>query len=227
MSLSPTEAVRSKFTERRKARRYKFNATIEFARQSSQSKKTDPATGYVRDLGDRGCFVSTTAGLTVGESVSICIDLKSECFRCEARVAYSTAHKGIGLMFTVIKPEDLGVLENWLATARGNSWIQSNRRRSQRVVIKIPVQVSNELGSVPIFKEDTHTVIVNAYGASVVLSAAVATGQRLVIQNRRTGDAMECVVISQGAAEMNTNEVGLEFVIPNESFWHIKFPPAQ
>jgi PilZ domain len=136
---------------------------------------------------------------------------------------YCQLSKGMGLVFTAIESQQLPTLEAWLTESRETSWLAANRRRSQRVLMKIPVRVSgqNALGSP--FEEETQTLAVSAHGALISVSTKVKKGQRLALLNVQTKAALECVVahIRQG----DPLQVGVEFTLPNPTFWRVAFPP--
>jgi len=82
---------------------------------------------------------------------------------------YSRASKGMGLVFTDIETGQLGILETWLAESRETSWLAANRRRSQRVLMTIPVRVSGKTGAGSPFEEATHTRAISAHGALILV----------------------------------------------------------
>jgi hypothetical protein len=57
----------------------------------------------------------------------------------------------------------------------------------------------------------------------IPVSTRVNKGQRLTLSNVQTKAAWECVVahIRHG----NDFQVGVEFMLPNPTFWHVAFPP--
>jgi hypothetical protein len=131
----------------------------------------------------------------------------------------------MGLMFAAIEPEQLQTLETWLAESRETSWLAANRRRSQRVLMAVPVRVSgqNKVGSP--FEEETRTVAISAHGALILVSTQVHRGQRLTLSNVQTKAALECVVAHIAKYQSSQTQVGVEFMLPNPIFWHVAFPP--
>ena len=99
------------------------------------------------------------------------------------------------------------------------------RRRSQRLVMAVPVTVQGELAAKTPFSEQTQTVVVNAHGALVQLKTSVQPGQHVALLNLFTREKQECVVVSAKADDEGVIDVGLEFAAPNPDFWHISFPP--
>jgi len=146
-------------------------------------------------------------------------------FEARARVVYSRASKGMGLMFATIEPAQLRTLETWLAESRETSWLAANRRRSQRVLMAIPVRVSGQTGVGLPFEEETHTRAISAHGALILVSTQVYRGQRLTLSNVQTKAALECVVAHIDRHQSDRPQVGVEFMLPNPMFWHVAFPP--
>ena len=131
----------------------------------------------------------------------------------------------MGLVFTAIEPEQRGILETWLAESRETSWLAANRRRSQRVLMTIPVRLSGSTGAGSPFEEKTHTRAISAHGALILVSAQVYRGQRLTLSNLQTKAALECVVAHIDKQQNDHPQVGVEFTLPNPMFWHVAFPP--
>jgi hypothetical protein len=88
--------------------------------------------------------------------------------------------------------------------------------------IQIEVRVSGYNTQGARFTEDTHTDQISAFGGMVILRTPVNRGQRLVLTNRRTKVTVECMV-----AYRDGMEVGLAFVVLNQPFWPLDFPPAE
>jgi hypothetical protein len=102
-----------------------------------------------------------------------------------------------------------------------------NTRRSQRLILKVPVIAyrSQSLG-LP-FSEGTHTLVVSAHGALINLVTKVAADQKLVLKHALTGDEQECrIVFTRGNNLIGPTEVGIEFRQAAPNFWHIAFPPS-
>src|SRR6266446_6538497 len=207
--------------DRRTHPRYEFTAAVEvIAAESGARIET-----RVRDLSQQGCYVDTSKPLPLGTVTDVRITKGSQLFEAHARVVYSRAGKGMGLVFTASEPEQRGTLETWLAESRETSWLAANRRRSQRVLMTIPVRVSgqNVLGSS--FEEETQTRAISAHGALILISAQVYRGQRLTLANVQTKAALECVVAHIDRRRGEHPQVGVEFALPNPMFWHVAFPP--
>src|SRR5882762_3082879 len=207
--------------DRRIHPRYEFVAAVEVvAAESGVRIET-----RVRDLSQQGCYVDTNDALPLGTVTDVRIIRGAQLFEARARVVYSRAGKGMGLVFTAIESEQLRTLETWLAESRETSWLAANRRRSQRVLMTVPVRVSGQAGVGLPFEEETHTRAISAHGALILVSTQVYRGQRLTLSNVRTKGALECVVAHIDRHQKDHPQVGVEFTLPNPMFWHVAFPP--
>jgi len=102
----------------------------------------------------------------------------------------------------------------------------SNQRRSQRVLLSVPLRVTGKRADNTAFAEHTNTVIVNAHGALIQLREAVQVGQLLSLKNIATGEEEHCSVMDVNEGPNGVPEVGVEFRKPNPRFWRVAFPPA-
>src|SRR6266478_3150597 len=176
--------------DRRTHPRYKFIAAGEVVEADSGMRIET----RVRDLSQQGCYVDTDNALPLGTVTDVRIRKGAQLFEARARVVYSRAGAGMGLVFTAIEPERLRTLETWLAESRETSWLAANRRRSQRVLMAVPVRVSGQTGAGLQFEEETRTVAISAHGALILVSTQVHREQRLTLSNVQTKAALECVV---------------------------------
>jgi len=99
------------------------------------------------------------------------------------------------------------------------------RRRSQRVLMQISVQVSGNDAQGKYFREETDTLAINAHGALVLLHARITSGSVLRLQHNRTKEEQECHVVFLGPVRGEKAEIGLEFSTPRPQFWRVTFPP--
>jgi hypothetical protein len=206
--------------DRRTHPRYEFFAAAEVVPAESGARMET----RVRDLSQQGCYIDTSDALPLGTVTDVRIIKGSQRFEARARVVYSRAAKGMGLVFTAIDPERLRTLETWLTESRETSWLAANRRRSQRVLMSIPVRVSGKTDA-GAFEEETRTRAISAHGALIHLLTQVYRGQRLNLSNVQTKAALECVVAHIDRRQSNQPQVGVEFMLPNPMFWHVAFPP--
>lgn len=207
--------------DRRTHPRYAFSASAEVvATESGARVKT-----RVRDLSQQGCYVDTDSPLPLGTTAVAGITKGKKSIEAQARVVYNQPGKGMGLMFTEVKPEHRAVMDSWIAESRETSWLAANRRRSQRVLMKIPVRVSVQAGAAALSEEETHTLAISAHGALLAVSAPLYRGQRLTLSNIQTKGSLECVVVHIDRFPGEQMKAGVEFLLPNPTFWHVAFPP--
>src|SRR5216684_688316 len=207
--------------DRRTHPRYEFTAAVEVVAPESGARIET----RVRDLSQQGAYVDTNNPLPLGTVTDVRITKGAQLFEARARVVYSRVGKGMGLVFTAIEPEQLRTLETWLAESRETSWLAANRRRSQRVLMTIPVRLSGQISVGLPFEEVTHTRAISAHGALILVSTQVHRGQRLTLLNVQTKAALECVVAHIDRHRRDHPHVGVEFTLPNPVFWHVAFPP--
>jgi len=217
---APAPAAAPSGADRRIHPRYEFVAAAEVVPAESGARMET----RVRDLSQQGCYVDTRDALPLGTVTEVRINKGSQRFEARARVVYSRAANGMGLMFATIEPEQLRTLETWLTESRETSWLAANRRRSQRVLMTVPVRVSGKTGA-GVFEEDAHTRAISAHGALIHLLTQVYRGQRLTLSNVQTKAALECVVAHIDRRQRDQPQVGVEFLLPNPMFWHVAFPP--
>ncbi|HKT46410.1 MAG TPA: PilZ domain-containing protein [Candidatus Acidoferrales bacterium] len=102
----------------------------------------------------------------------------------------------------------------------------TNRRRSERVILQIPVTVRAESRSRVPIKEETHTLVVNAHGGLLKMKAELPVGHPLILINplSKKQEAARVVRIEQPHPEYFA--VAFEFERPAPGFWPVVFPPA-
>jgi len=109
-----------------------------------------------------------------------------------------------------------------------NTWSTSgpdaNRRRSQRVILSVPVTVSGNAAK-GAFTESTKTLVVNAHGALITLAAKISQAQQLELTSVTNPEKQVCKVVYIGPTVQGQTQVGVEFIKPAPHFWHVAFPP--
>jgi hypothetical protein len=101
----------------------------------------------------------------------------------------------------------------------------SNRRRSERVMLQIPVRVLAETTDRAQIEENTHTLVVNAHGGLMKLKAELLVGQPMVLVNPQSGMEQSCRVVRIDQAGGDFFAVAFEFDSPSPKFWPVVFPP--
>jgi len=216
VSTAPPSAA-----DRRANPRYAFQATAEVAASNSSAKTKT----RVRDLSQQGCYLDTETPLPLGTAANVRMTKGAKSLEVQGRVVYVQPGRGMGLMFTAVRPEHGGTLDVWINESRETSWLANNRRRSQRVLMKIPVRVGLQAANAARSEEDTFTLAVSAHGALIAVNAPMYRGQRLTLQNPQTKDSLECVVAHIDKFPDEQVKIGVEFLLPNPTFWHVAFPP--
>jgi hypothetical protein len=106
------------------------------------------------------------------------------------------------------------------------SWATDpGRRRSMRVLLSVPIQVRGKNAQNQDFTEETRTLVVNAHGALISLSAQVVVDQKVFVSNSATHQTQECRVVYFGNMQAGKAQMGVEFMTPSPAFWQIDFPP--
>lgn len=99
------------------------------------------------------------------------------------------------------------------------------RRRSQRVIIRIAVNVyfiqMNRAETI-----SAHTLAVNDHGALLLCSRSFPSGSSLEIENERTRERMKCKVTRSPQRTPEGFQVPVAFESASPGFWHISFPPT-
>jgi hypothetical protein len=104
-----------------------------------------------------------------------------------------------------------------------NDFPESSRRRSQRVILSLPVTVRSEGASAAAFVEETRTLVVNEHGAMIALAGKVEVGETLRLFNPGTNLEMSCMVSYVGTPTDGRAQVGLKFLTSSPQFWAIAF----
>lgn len=103
---------------------------------------------------------------------------------------------------------------------------KSKGRRSQRIVLSLPVTVEADSADQPPFTELTHTLVVNAHGALIALAMRVAIGHRLLLENQQTRKTQPSRVVYLGPVHEGKTLIGVAFLTRAPGFWQVSFPPG-
>jgi hypothetical protein len=102
----------------------------------------------------------------------------------------------------------------------------ANRRRSERVMLQIPVVVQTRTRDGKEVREETQTVAVNAHGGLLGLRMEIKAGQPIVLINERSKMQQGCRVVRVETSKAGYSAVAFEFDQPAPQFWPIVFPPV-
>ena len=99
------------------------------------------------------------------------------------------------------------------------------RRRSHRVIIRVPVTLLvTENGQT--VETPAHTVAVNAHGAMVVCARSLDADTRLEVVNERTKEKIGARVTRAPRDSAEGYLIPVEFTASSPNFWQISFPPS-
>ena len=99
------------------------------------------------------------------------------------------------------------------------------RRRSQRVIIRVPLTLLVEENGQTV-KVPANTVAVNIHGAMVVCTRTLDAETKLELVNDRTTQKIACRVTRAPRDSAEGFLIPLEFVTASPNFWQISFPPT-
>lgn len=100
-----------------------------------------------------------------------------------------------------------------------------SQRRSQRIMVAVPIRIRGRRATAEKFVEETNTIIVNAHGALIALKEKVEERQLLTIHNLATQEEIQCTVIDVSVNSSGSPEIGVEFQKASPNFWRVSFPP--
>ena len=101
----------------------------------------------------------------------------------------------------------------------------SNRRRSERVMLQLPITVVAETRDRIQVQEHTHTLVVNAHGGLIKLKMDLLAGQPIILVNPQTGVEESGHVVRIDQPSPDYFAVAFEFELASPKFWPVVFPP--
>ncbi len=103
-----------------------------------------------------------------------------------------------------------------------------NRRRSERVFIRIPIEIKAVGADGKPVSESAEAVVVSRHGALIRVATALKPATQLVITHGFSRDAekFRIVWVSERRADGRW-DAGVEALQPQENFWGIRFPGTQ
>ena len=102
----------------------------------------------------------------------------------------------------------------------------ANQRRSQRILLAVPLLVSGQHPNGTAFVEHASSLIVNATGGLIALKEIVSVAQTLSLKNANTDNEISCAVVNVERRGSGLNEVGIEFRGEDHNFWRVNIPPT-
>ena len=99
------------------------------------------------------------------------------------------------------------------------------RRNSERILMRVPVEVHGTAADGSPLEEKTHTGVVGTLGAMVRMSRVLQTGTKVTITNRFSQQTAQFrVVWAKDYQEGDYWEIGLESLDRLDDFWGVRFP---
>ena len=100
------------------------------------------------------------------------------------------------------------------------------KRRSHRLLLRVPICVQGKDQQQQVFQEDTYTLVVSAHGGLIAIGTVLHVGDKITLLNKATNKQVEATVVFLGPMKDGKGEVGFEFANPAGHFWGVTFPPA-
>src|SRR5580692_29005 len=193
----PEPAKRTGVTERpadrRRVPRIPFKATSVVAETGS----TRAVVAQTTELSRFGCFVQTIKPYPQGTRVHIELAEAGTTFVASGAVAYVT-DEGMGVIFSVVEPDNQAILEAWLSRIP---------RKSTRYSIGATAEVK-QLGS-----RNEHVLStrdLSAGGCFVTTAAPLPRGARIQVRIKHGSD--EFTAVARVTDNVTPQGMGLEFV---------------
>lgn len=103
---------------------------------------------------------------------------------------------------------------------------QQNRRRSERVMLRMSVMVLAENEERQQIQEEAKTQVVNAHGGLMRMRSHLHVGQSFLLNNPQNGHEISCRVVRIEESGMEFYNIAFEFDRPDPKFWPVTFPPV-
>jgi len=101
-----------------------------------------------------------------------------------------------------------------------------NERRSDRVTVEIPIEVSGSDATGRDFYDNARTLVVSRHGAKILLTRKLVPEQEIAIRCSGTGKEGACRVVGHITEEAEGYTYGVSFLDAEVNPWGIEFPPA-
>jgi PilZ domain len=110
-------------------------------------------------------------------------------------------------------------------TDPANVEVHGATRRSERVRLRIPIDVEGRDERGVAFRERTHTLVINREGARITAEHSLQSGDTIKVTNLQTGASGPFLVVGpMGRSLGEEPEWGVEYLDPRQDFWGIYFP---
>ena len=99
------------------------------------------------------------------------------------------------------------------------------RRRSQRVMLQMPVHIHLKTADGRLLRQDGFTQAVNAHGGLLEMETKPEPGQRMLLMNPNSGVEQSATVVFAKKSGDSGYAVAFEFDSPAPRLWAVMFPP--
>ncbi len=106
-----------------------------------------------------------------------------------------------------------------------NTTSERIRRRSERVILRVPLQLSAKMPDGKRVCFEAHTLVVNAHGGLLDVGMAMPAGQQVILSNSRTQRVATGKVVRVEGSQEGRFSLAFEFEFPALTFWPVSFPP--
>jgi hypothetical protein len=104
---------------------------------------------------------------------------------------------------------------------------EKDRRRSQRVLIVIPVLVAWTNKDGVRIKEEAHTEVISRHGALLRIKGSLHVGSEVEVSRPKVHQSTKAKVVWVGKPDAEGFlRVGLELTVPSPEFWGVYLPPT-
>jgi hypothetical protein len=100
-----------------------------------------------------------------------------------------------------------------------------DRRRSQRVMMRVAVIIEFTLNGKPV-SLTAHTVAVNIHGAMICAAQNIPADTVLELEHKMTKERIAGRVTRQAQSSPDGFLIPVEFAAASTNFWRISFPPS-
>jgi hypothetical protein len=100
-----------------------------------------------------------------------------------------------------------------------------NVRRSERILISLPISVSGKVEKTQRFFKEGRTLGVSRYGATIAVDLDFRAGQNLIIQCADANEQAEAQVVEKIKDQPQGHVYGIKLLEPADTLWGITFPP--
>jgi len=97
-------------------------------------------------------------------------------------------------------------------------------RKSERVLLRIPIRVEGKDARGNAFDDDTYTVVINQSGGQIAVDRLLAPGGKIKITNPRSRISCPFEVVMRATSLSGSPEWGVKSLDPRVEIWGVNFP---